>query len=41
MAERAFGVEQIPFAETREYVGRVLDARARLPRASTARELGL
>ena len=40
MAERAFGVEQIPFRETREYVGRVLDARADY-RRKYARELGL
>ncbi len=40
MAERAFGVEQIPFVETREYVGRVLDARADY-RKRYSRELGL
>ena len=40
MAERAFGVEQIPFPETREYVGRVLDARADY-RRKYSRELGL
>ncbi len=40
MAERAFGVEQIPFRETREYVGRVLEARADY-RRKYSRELGL
>jgi soluble lytic murein transglycosylase-like protein len=40
MSERAFGVEQIPFAETREYVGRVLDAQADY-RKKYRRELGL
>ena len=37
---RAFAVEQIPFAETREYVARVLDARQRY-RQEYSRELGL
>ncbi len=40
MAERAFVIDQIPFTETREYVGRVLDARAEY-RAKYSRELGL
>jgi soluble lytic murein transglycosylase len=40
MSERAFGVDQIPFTETREYVGRVLDAR-RDYRRKYSRELGL
>jgi soluble lytic murein transglycosylase len=40
MAERAFGVEQIPFRETREYVGRVLDAQSDY-RRKYSRELGL
>jgi soluble lytic murein transglycosylase len=40
MSERAFGVEQIPFTETREYVGRVLDAQ-REYRSKYSRELGL
>jgi soluble lytic murein transglycosylase len=40
MAERSFGVEEIPFAETREYVARVLDARADY-RRKYSRELGL
>ncbi len=39
-SERAFGLSSIPFAETREYVGRVLDAR-REYRSKYARELGL
>ena len=39
-SERNFGVEQIPFAETREYVGRVLDARSSY-REKYSRELGL
>ena len=40
MAERAFGVDDIPFDETREYVGRVLDARGDY-RRKYSRELGL
>lgn len=40
MAERAFVIDQIPFAETRKYVGRVLDARAQY-RDKYSRELGL
>jgi soluble lytic murein transglycosylase len=40
LSERAFGKEQIPFTETREYVDRVLDARARY-REKYHRELGL
>jgi len=40
MSERAFGVEQIPFTETREYVGRVLDVQ-RDYRRRYSRELGL
>ncbi len=40
MAERAFGTGDIPFAETREYVGRVLEARADY-RRKYSRELGL
>ncbi len=40
MAERAFVVDEIPFAETREYVGRVLAARAEY-REKYSRELGL
>jgi soluble lytic murein transglycosylase len=39
-SERSFGVEQIPFTETREYVGRVLDARTSY-REKYSRELGL
>ena len=39
MSERAFGSEQIPFAETREYVDRVLDARTSY-REKYSRELG-
>ena len=39
-SERAFGKEQIPFTETREYVDRVLDAR-RSYREKYSRELGL
>ncbi|MEA2142836.1 MAG: soluble lytic murein transglycosylase [Solirubrobacteraceae bacterium] len=39
-SERAFGKEQIPFAETREYVDRVLDARTSY-REKYSRELGL
>lgn len=38
-SERAFGLGSIPFAETREYVGKVLDVR-REYRAKYARELG-
>jgi soluble lytic murein transglycosylase len=38
--ESAFTVDRIPFIETREYVGRVLDARASY-REKYARELGL
>ncbi len=40
IAERAFLIDQIPFAETREYVGKVLDARASY-REKYPRELGL
>ena len=40
LSERAFGIEQIPFKETREYVGRVLDAQADY-RRKYRRELGL
>ncbi|MEY2442613.1 MAG: soluble lytic murein transglycosylase [bacterium] len=40
MSERAFGVDQIPFTETREYVGRVLDVQ-RDYRRKYSRELGL
>jgi len=40
MSERAFEIDRIPFAETREYVGRVLDARASY-RDKYSRELGL
>ena len=40
LSERAFGKEQIPFPETREYVDRVLDARL-LYREKYSRELGL
>ncbi len=40
MAERAFVIDKIPFAETREYVGRVLDARAEY-REKYSPELGL
>ncbi len=39
-SERAFGKEQIPFTETREYVDRVLDARVSY-REKYSRELGL
>ncbi|MGH2901054.1 MAG: lytic transglycosylase domain-containing protein, partial [Solirubrobacteraceae bacterium] len=39
-SERAFVIDQIPFTETREYVGRVLDAR-RSYREKYSRELGL
>lgn len=40
MSQRTFGVEQIPFTETREYVARVLDARTSY-REKYSRELGL
>jgi len=40
MSERAFVIDQIPFAETREYVTRVLDARESY-RDKYSRELGL
>ncbi len=40
LSERAFGREQIPFTETREYVDRVLDARTSY-REKYSRELGL
>jgi len=40
MSERAFVIDEIPFAETREYVSRVLDARASY-RDKYSRELGL
>ncbi len=40
LSERAFGKEQIPFTETREYVDRVLDARVSY-REKYSRELGL
>jgi soluble lytic murein transglycosylase len=40
MSEQAFGVKQIPFTETRAYVGRVLDAQ-RDYRRKYSRELGL
>jgi soluble lytic murein transglycosylase len=40
MSERTFGVAQIPFTETREYVGRVLDVQADY-RRKYRRELGL
>ena len=40
MSERAFGTQQIPFTETREYVGRVLEAQ-RDYRRKYRRELGL
>jgi len=39
-SERAFVIDEIPFKETREYVGRVLDARASY-REKYSRELGL
>lgn len=38
--ERAFVIDQIPFAETREYVAKVLDARSEY-RRKYSRELGL
>jgi peptidoglycan lytic transglycosylase len=40
MSEQAFGVEQIPFTETRDYVGRVLDVQLDY-RKKYRRELGL
>ena len=40
LSERAFVIDQIPFAETREYVERVLDARQEY-RERYSRELGL
>jgi peptidoglycan lytic transglycosylase len=40
LSERAFVIDQIPFAETREYVTRVLDARESY-REKYSRELGL
>ena len=40
ISEREFGIAQIPFTETREYVGRVLDAQADY-RRKYRRELGL
>ena len=40
MSERAFVIDEIPFAETREYVARVLDARTSY-RDKYSRELGL
>ena len=40
MSERAFALDQIPFAETRAYVARVLDARKSY-RERYSRELGL
>lgn len=40
LSERAFGKEQIPFTETREYVDRVLEARVSY-RDRYSRELGL
>ena len=40
MSERAFRIDQIPFVETREYVGRVLEAQADY-RKKYPRELGL
>jgi soluble lytic murein transglycosylase len=40
LSERAFVIDQIPFAETREYVTRVLDARESY-RDKYSRELGL
>jgi soluble lytic murein transglycosylase len=39
-SERAFGVDAIPFAETRDYVGRVLDVQLEY-RQKYRRELGL
>jgi soluble lytic murein transglycosylase len=39
-SERVFGVDEIPFAETRAYIRRVLDARTRY-RQRYGRELGL
>jgi len=40
LAEREFGIAQIPFTETREYVGRVLDVQVDY-RRKYRRELGL
>jgi soluble lytic murein transglycosylase len=40
MSERAFGIDEIPFTETREYVSRVLEARGDY-RRKYRRELGL
>jgi soluble lytic murein transglycosylase len=40
LSERAFVIDQIPFAETREYVARVLDARESY-REKYSQELGL
>ncbi len=40
VSARSFGLEQIPFTETREYVGRVLDAQGEY-RTKYRRELGL
>lgn len=40
MSERVFGIDQIPFAETRAYVGKVLDVQ-RDYRRKYSRELGL
>jgi soluble lytic murein transglycosylase len=40
MSERAFGIDEIPFTETREYVGRVLQVRGDY-RRKYRRELGL
>jgi soluble lytic murein transglycosylase len=40
MSERTFGVDQIPFQETRDYVGRVLDIQHAY-RKKYSRELGL
>jgi soluble lytic murein transglycosylase len=40
MSERSFGLDEIPFTETREYVGRVLDVQ-RDYRRKYRRELGL
>ena len=40
LSKRAFVIDQIPFAETREYVARVLDARQEY-RERYSRELGL
>jgi soluble lytic murein transglycosylase len=40
MSKRTFGIDEIPFTETREYVGRVLDARESY-REKYGRQLGL